>query len=760
MGKSLLRRFCLLSLFLCILPVTTPSSGQPVQILIRTNSEHNIFSPGEEIRLVISVSENTVSGILSLEIRDFSGNRTLENTLTLEAGRAEISLTLTEGFYWAEALLQAGGEKVGSGRVGIAVIPVPTHEPAFDSPFGIQSPNFALARRAGVGWGRVDFTWSLIEKEENSFEWEETDRIVEEASQAGVRLLGILRHPPEWAARIPPGYEPRGRGVHEGWDSFPPRDLEKWGRYVYETVRRYENRVAAWEIWNEPFPDGIFFRGGTVEDYVDLLRVAYTEAKRADPDCVVVGLGGTNFVQAQRVFELGGFPYMDAASIHHYQPGFYPEFVFPRILSRTRSVVERVGGKGIWLTEIGWPTNLSDFSLEQNWGGAPVELQAKFLPRALILGLSEGLEKIFWFKMDDGPDPHNFEHNQGLLFHDGSPKPSYVSLATVARLLENSRYGGRLELAPRIYGYWFEGSGATVALWTTHAWAELILPPCPGVRVVGMMGEELGREIRNGKWHLRLSDSVQYLVCDNSSLQDLLSALRQAEVFLPFDVLPLCLLLPFAGLVALGGLRGRKDGFETDCFRAYFLPSRLSWKSGRALLFSLLMLGFASIWVYRLAGWLVYEFPYSLPSSVPGWNIIPTVVMGVLRNPLLLLCSGFAALVLYSAIYWVFCRIFGGKLGVFTCLKLVGWSTAPFILFLPLTLVGSRLSGTLLPRLFLFSALPIWTWCMLITALETRRLGRRAMLARVFCDLILLLTGLLLLFTLPSEELPMLEVIF
>ncbi|MEM2618699.1 MAG: hypothetical protein QW356_04350, partial [Candidatus Hadarchaeales archaeon] len=112
-------------MFLCILPVTTPSSGQPVQILIRTNSEHNIFSPGEEIRLVISVSENTVSGILSLEIRDFSGNRTLENTLTLEAGRAEISLTLTEGFYWAEALLQAGGEKVGSGRVGIAVIPVP-----------------------------------------------------------------------------------------------------------------------------------------------------------------------------------------------------------------------------------------------------------------------------------------------------------------------------------------------------------------------------------------------------------------------------------------------------------------------------------------------------------------------------------------------------------------------------------------------------------------------------------------------------------
>ncbi len=754
-----------------------------IEIKVETNDEHNLFAPGERVEIIVSVPENEASrlsgkkGTLRCELVDFFGNRVGENAFSFIFGEKKpllkVTCTLDEGFYWANVALEVNGEKIGCRRVGIGVIPsdLAELETRFDSFFGVcslRSPE--LMRRAGIRWARVGICWKSVEKEPGIFNWKSTDRLVKDANKEDVLLLGILGYPvPEWAADVPPDFKPIGVGVHAGWDAFPPKPecLDEWGRYVYETVKRYKENVAAWEIWNEPFPDGLFFRGGTVQDYVDLLKVAYTEAKRADPDCIIVGLGGTDFIHMRQVFEQGGFPYMDVASIHHYQPGMYPEFYFPWMVRRAKEVMREYAKKNqakqkdIWLTETGWPTNLTDFSIPQNWSGTPMELRAKFLPRTFILGAAAGLDKIFWFTFKDGGrDPKNFEHNQGLFFYDLTPKPSYVAYATLIRMLDNLEYRGKLHLSSRVYGYWFEGeNGGCVTIWTTFPEAELIVPRMPAdLKIFGLMGKELEPQVVNGEWHLPVSDAVVYLVCEN--VQDLKSAIEEARIVYPIDMLPVYLLVAFAGLLGFGAFRAKKgkEGLEVDSFRIVFQPFSFSKKPRhgvpRTLVFALLMISFVSIFIYKLAGWILYEFPVAFPTSIPGWDVLPLMIMGVLRNPLLIACVGLLGLVFYSALYYLFCKIFKGGLGLFACLEVIGWSTASFVLFLPATFIGSLVIEAHLLRLLISSLMVTWVWSAVLTIIETRGLGvstARAVGMRVSCDLLLFTVGVLVLMVTAAE---------
>ena len=50
---------------------------------------------------------------------------------------------------------------------------------------------------------------------------------------------------------------------------------------------RYRGRVRYYQIWNEP---NLVREWGQVSarDYVALLKIAYTRAKEADPDCVII----------------------------------------------------------------------------------------------------------------------------------------------------------------------------------------------------------------------------------------------------------------------------------------------------------------------------------------------------------------------------------------------------------------------------------------------------------------------------------------
>lgn len=358
------------------------------------------------------------------------------------------------------------------------------------SPFGVNFWDGGL-KNSGIKWTRINFRWRDVEREKGEFDFSGMDASVEHLRKDGVGILAILASPPDWHRRVPQNYKPIESGAHKGWGDFPPNDLNAWGEYVYQAVKHFKGKIKYFEIWNEPHFD-LFFNGGTADDYVALLKVAYTQAKKANPDCRIVGLGGTDAEYARKVFEKGGHNYMDIASIHIYNMfGHPPEKAwYAASLNDSKKVVEEYKpGMGIWLTETGWPTH-SGFS--EGWMGVTSENQANFLVRSIVLSLSYGVKRIFWFSAKDaGDDKTNFEWNQGLLSHDGKPKPSYFAYSALIQFLEGKTFAKKIEI-PKVQARLFTGKNKAVCvLWSIHKNISLKFKNAPeGAKFYAMDGKE------------------------------------------------------------------------------------------------------------------------------------------------------------------------------------------------------------------------------------------------------------------------------
>jgi hypothetical protein len=128
------------------------------------------------------------------------------------------------------------------------------------------------------------FPWAYSEGIKGEFSWVHADTVVDFARNQGLtvvaRLGGLV---PEWARPEP--------------DEAPTVDtyldaehFADFGNYVYQFVSHFKGRVRHVIIWNEPNVTLEWgFRPVDPEAYTELLRVAYTRAKEADPEVLVLG---------------------------------------------------------------------------------------------------------------------------------------------------------------------------------------------------------------------------------------------------------------------------------------------------------------------------------------------------------------------------------------------------------------------------------------------------------------------------------------
>lgn len=114
----------------------------------------------------------------------------------------------------------------------------------------------------------------------------------------------------------------------------PPQSdeaLKMFGDYVYNLVSMVKKYgVVDFEVWNEYNLPGVFNPdNASPEAYAKMLKVAYTEANRANEDAVIHGMVAANILKSEkfeystlewmdRVFAAGGGQYMDLVSIHPY----------------------------------------------------------------------------------------------------------------------------------------------------------------------------------------------------------------------------------------------------------------------------------------------------------------------------------------------------------------------------------------------------------------------------------------------------------
>ncbi len=311
--------------------------------------------------------------------------------------------------------------KVG-GRFGIAS----SHLARFDSQD--MEAEFQAMKEIQAGRVRCTFAWHDLEWQgDGVWDFAGADMAVSKARGHGVEILGILGGCPPWA-----------NGDREPFCPPLPKNLDKWAEYVRTVSSRYAGRVSAWEIWNEeniqfwqPEPDP--------EYYVELLRIASGEIRKADPQAKVVmgGMAGLGADYLLAAFGAGALNYVDAIAYHPYAetigettdpPGalLWPkEKLCRNIVASVRDYIwlsKPPRPIEVWVTEVGWSTS------EVYPNGVDPETQAAYIMRTMINYASTNLDKCFIYMLRD--EPEHIEDRAGLMNYYFMRKPSYYYYKT------------------------------------------------------------------------------------------------------------------------------------------------------------------------------------------------------------------------------------------------------------------------------------------------------------------------------------------
>jgi hypothetical protein len=316
------------------------------------------------------------------------------------------------GFFALGFWLLASKFEIWDLRFGIFPDPTPTSWPRtrLASPeYGMQAflwwneetarRDMELVRNAGFTWVKQRVAWRDVEgAAKGHFNWYFTDRIVDDAEQLGLDVLFRIDHEPLWAMA----------DEGDSTDNGPPENPQDLGDFCHTLAERYQGRVRAYQVWNEPNLAREW--GGhppNPAEYVELLKACYVGIKTADPDALVISAGlsptGNGLPDAMPetvylvgMYEAGAAPYFDLLGAH--APGFmYPPEASPdevaaerdgyrfwcfRHVEDLREIMVQYGDddKQVAILEMGW--TIDQVHSDYAWYAVTEEQQADYMVRA------------------------------------------------------------------------------------------------------------------------------------------------------------------------------------------------------------------------------------------------------------------------------------------------------------------------------------------------------------------------------------------
>jgi hypothetical protein len=326
-----------------------------------------------------------------------------------------------------------------------------------------------LISEASIKWIRQEFTWEDIEihgkddfedrrdPEQVKSAWEKYDHIVDLAEKYDINIMARLSNPPAWT-----------RAMTNTVGSYaPPDDLDDYGDFVESVVTRYQGRIPAYQIWNEP---NIYPEWGeypiNAEEYTALLKEGYTRVKATDPNAIVVmgalaatieldrerryapngwptSPGGLSDVQfLQQMYDAGAAHYFDVLAMQGYGlwSGPTDRRMQPRVLNFSRplyirDVMVRNGDahKPIWLSELSWNAVPPESGIPPIYGQVSPEQQGQYTALAYQRIQKEwpwlGVGFYWFFKQaDEREKEDNPQYYFRMVEPDFTPMPVYSAI--------------------------------------------------------------------------------------------------------------------------------------------------------------------------------------------------------------------------------------------------------------------------------------------------------------------------------------------
>lgn len=313
---------------------------------------------------------------------------------------------------------------------------------------------FQAFQEMGITNLRTELQWHNVEKSPGVFNFSAYEDKINAAVEAGINIIGLLGYGN-------PIY-PNECGNNDR--HCPPADYDLFGNYVYAMVEHFKDRITMWEIWNEQNAGYRFWKSngtGDPDGYGALLKIAYSKAKQADPNCQVAygGLfyypqiikGAEEFLSQSLDYHPDLIHSFDALAFHPYDmypPSNAPEYSepdlsipidsIPQQMQKLQQVLRNHNKQDcpIWITEVGWPTSRNT-----------LEEQAQYLVRSLILILANGGNNMMWYTLRDLAPDYGIvvdERYFGLVEYGEArePKPSYYAYAALSDQIGDLFYAG------------------------------------------------------------------------------------------------------------------------------------------------------------------------------------------------------------------------------------------------------------------------------------------------------------------------------
>jgi hypothetical protein len=250
------------------------------------------------------------------------------------------------------------------------------------------------------------------------------DRLVSDASAAGIRVIMDVDSTPCWASTAPAPLLGSCRpGIESAANSWPPVNASSYAAFVAYLARRYGPHLAAIEVWNEPDQANEAYFAGPEKAarYATVLRAAYPAIKAADPSVPVLAgsLVGSNGAFLRLLYANGIKGYYDGLSVHYYT------LTLDDLRSIHETQLANGDDKPLWLNEFGWTSCLPRQQIEQEQQCVTPQIQAKNLSNTLrALARSPFVAAAVVYKLQDSRD-----EDFGMLSASGARKPAFAAFA-------------------------------------------------------------------------------------------------------------------------------------------------------------------------------------------------------------------------------------------------------------------------------------------------------------------------------------------
>ena len=342
--------------------------------------------------------------------------------------------------------------------------PGPTATPVPKPDIGVQGEfigpegdnGIKLAANLGMGWIKQQIDWTSIEYARGLYRWGELDHLVAEARKFGLKILFSVARAPGFSRPEP---------VEE---DGPPSDFAIFRDFMHALSSRYQGRVAAYELWNEPNLKREW-RGLdlSAEKFVELVKAGAEGVRAGDPNAIIISgapavTGIDDKINAidDRVFlrqmiaagvgdvvdVIGVHPYgaanppdERAADAAHLRSNYnsHPSFFFLDTIEDYHQILSEANiDKPLWVTEFGWPS-IEKFGAVEDTAGWEYARevteadQAAYLLRAIALRRDRvWLGPMIIWNLNIAPllGAERSESAYGLLRPDGSKRPAYQQL--------------------------------------------------------------------------------------------------------------------------------------------------------------------------------------------------------------------------------------------------------------------------------------------------------------------------------------------